>query len=93
ALEVVKMAPKDLEALDLLGNLYMAGRDFRAAAGQYRAALAVNPAYGRAQLGLGTALGAMNDFAGARKYLSLAANGLDAGVKAEAAELLGSLPR
>ncbi len=93
ALEVVKMAPKDLEALDLLGNLYMAGRDFQAAAGQYRAALAVNPAYGRAQLGLGTALGAMNDFVGARKYLSLAANGVDAGVKAEAAELLGSLPR
>jgi Flp pilus assembly protein TadD len=93
ALEVVKMAPKDLEALDLLGNLYMAGRDFRAAAGQYRAALVVNPAYGRALLGLGTALGAMNDFAGARKYLSLAANGVDAGVRAEAAELLGSLPR
>ena len=82
AMEVVKLSPKDLEGLDLVGNLQMAGRDFRAAAATYRTALAVNPSYGRAQLGLGTALGAMNDFVGARKYLLEAANGVDAAVKA-----------
>lgn len=51
------------------------------AAGQYRGALVVNPAYGRAQFGLGMALGA-------RKHLSMAASGAEAGVKAEAAEVL-----
>jgi Flp pilus assembly protein TadD len=92
AADLVKTEPKDLEALDLLGNLHMALRDFRSAAGQFRAALGVNPSFAKAKLGLGTALGAMNDFNGARKYLLEAANGSDSSIRSEAAELLRTLP-
>lgn len=92
AMEVVKLEPGNLEGRDLLGNLYMAVRNFREAASQYAEALRLNPAFARGQLGLGTALGALNDFSGARKFLTLAANSMDPAVKAEAAELLRSLP-
>ncbi len=89
----VQLDGKHLESLDLLASLQMAVRDFRAAADLYRRALAQSPAHPRALLGLGTALGAANDFRGARDYLTQAANSSDPAVQAEARELLGSLPR
>lgn len=93
AQKAVELDPKSLESLDLLANLHMATRNFRAAATTYRQALAVNSSFPRALLGLGTASGAMNDFASARNYLTQAANSSDPAVKGEAAALLQSLPR
>jgi Flp pilus assembly protein TadD len=70
----------------------MATRNFGAAANLYRQFAAFQPAPPRALLGLGTALGAMNDFRGARQALTRAAEGPDAAVAAEARELLRTLP-
>ncbi len=88
----VQLDPGNLNARDLLGNLYAATRDWRAAAEQYREAIRLDPEFGRGQLGLGTALGALNDLAGARLYLGKAAQSTDQGVRAEASELLRSIP-
>jgi len=92
AKEAVALAPANLTNADLLGNLYAAARQWREAAALYRGILKQNPNHPNAQLGLGTALGAMNDFAGARIYLAQAARSLDPAVRAEAEELLRSLP-
>ncbi len=92
ARKAVELEPSNLNAQDLLGNLYAATRNWRAAAEQYREAIRIDPESGRAQLGLGTALGALNDLAGARLYLGKAAQSPDAGVRAEASELLRSIP-
>lgn len=88
----VRLDGRDPAALDLLGSLYMATRNFGAAANLYRQFAAFQPAPPRALLGLGTALGAMNDFQGARQALTRAAEGPDAAVAAEARELLRTLP-
>ena len=92
AREAVALEPGNLNNRDLLGNLYAAGRQWREAVILYRETLKMNPGFPRAQLGLGTALGAMNDFAGARIYLTQAAQSADPAVRAEAAELLRTLP-
>ena len=93
AREAVQLDPANLQARDLLGNLYMAVRDFPAAAAEYRAAVQRDPQNGRALIGLGTALGAMNDWPGARRHLGQAAQSPDPAIRAEAVELLNSLPR
>lgn len=93
AKEAVALDPANLNQRDLLGNLYAAARQWREAVALYQETLRLNPAFPRAQLGLGTALGAMNDFRGARTYLTQAAQGADPAVRAEALELLQSLPR
>jgi len=93
ALQALQLDPKSLETLDLLGNLYMTTRSFRDAATTYRQALAINPTYPQAQLGLGTALGALNDFSGARMFLTQAASSTNPAISAESAELLRTLPR
>lgn len=92
AKEAVRLNPASLENRDLLGNLYAAARQWREAAATYREALKISPNFPRALLGLGTALGAMNDFSGARMYLTQAAQSADPATRAEAAELLRSLP-
>ena len=93
AREAVQLDPTNLPARDLLGNLYMALRDFPAAANEYRTALRRDPLNGRTLIGLGTALGAMNDWPGARRNLNQAAQSTDSAIRAEATELLNSLPR
>lgn len=93
AREAVQLDPANSGARDLLANLYMAVRDFGMAAATYRATLDREPQNGRALLGLGTALGAVSDFAGARRYFGQAAQSLDPAVRGEAMEMLGSLPR
>lgn len=93
ALAAVDLDPSNNGARDLLGNLYMAQRNFGAAAAAYQEALRRDPQFGRAQIGLGTALGAMNDWAGARRYLGQAAQSVDPAIRGEAVELLNSLPR
>ena len=92
ALEAVQLERNNLNFRDLVGNLYSATRDWRAAAQEYREALRVDPEFGRGQLGLGTALGALNDLPGARLYLGKAAQSSDPAVRAEASELLRSIP-
>jgi tetratricopeptide (TPR) repeat protein len=92
ALEASSLDPKNLQFLDLLANLHMATRNFREAANTYRQALAINPSFARAQLGLGTAFGAMNNFSAARQFLTQAANSNDVNVQAEAQQLLQTLP-
>lgn len=92
AQQAVALEPNNLNNRDLLGNLYAAARQWREAVILYRETLKLNPGFPRAQLGLGTALGAMNDFAGARIYLTQAAQSADPNVRAEAAELLRTLP-
>lgn len=93
ALEQATGAPRSVGSLELIGNLRMARREFRLAEGAFREGLKLEPGSGRLQVGLGTALGAMNDFSGARRFLTLAAQGTDAGAKAEASELLRTLPK
>ena len=88
----IQIEPNNLNYRDLLGNLYAATRNWRAAAQEYREALRLDPEFGRGQLGLGTALGALNDLPGARLYLGRAAQSSDTGVRAEASELLRSIP-
>ncbi|MBI2689249.1 MAG: tetratricopeptide repeat protein [Acidobacteria bacterium] len=92
AKESIALEPNNLNSRDLLGNLYAAARLWREAAVLYRETLKLNPSFPRAQLGLGTALGALNDFNGARLYLRQAAESPDPAVRAEAADLLRSLP-
>jgi tetratricopeptide (TPR) repeat protein len=92
AREAVRLERGNMNARDLLGNLYAAARQWREAAALYRETLQASPGFPRALLGLGTALGAMNDFAGARVYLQQAAQSADPAVRGEAMELLASLP-
>lgn len=92
AREAVHLDRSNLNFHDLVGNLYSAMRNWRAAAQEYQEALRVDPEFGRGQLGLGTALGALNDLSGARLYLSKAAQSSDPAVRAEASELLRSIP-
>ncbi|MBI1788855.1 MAG: hypothetical protein HYR60_15050, partial [Acidobacteria bacterium] len=54
-------------------------------------ALRAQPEFGRAQLGLGTALAALGDFTGARAHLGKAASNANPAVRQEAAELLQAL--
>jgi tetratricopeptide (TPR) repeat protein len=92
AKEAVRLEPSNMNARDLLGNLYAADRQWREAAALYRETLKASPGFPRALLGLGTALGALNDLPGARLYLQQAAQSADPAVRAEALELLASMP-
>lgn len=93
AQQALQLDAKDLNTYHLLGNLYMASRDFAAAESTYRRALKIDPEYPRALLGLGTALGALNNFSGARKFLEQAARSTDPAARSEAQELLSTLPK
>jgi tetratricopeptide (TPR) repeat protein len=88
----VKLNPSFAEAQEILGNLYARKGDWRAAAARYREALRVRPDFGRAHLGLGMALGAAGDLSGARTHLTQAAADPDTAVRAEALDLLRSIP-
>ncbi|MCW5977247.1 MAG: tetratricopeptide repeat protein [Bryobacteraceae bacterium] len=88
----VKLKPDFGEAQEILGNLYARKGDWARAVRPFREAVRVRPQFGRARLGLGMALAATGDVAGARAHLSQAASDPDAAVRADASELLRSIP-
>ena len=90
--EAVRLAPDFADAQTILGDLWSRRGNWRAAVTHYRHALQVDPNLGRAHLGLGTALGATHDLAGAREHLTQAARDPNPGIRQDAAELLRQLP-
>ena len=84
-------APDLAEAQETLGNLLARRGDWARATVCYRKALIANPQFGRAHLGLGTALAATRDIEGARAQLQQAAGDADPAIRQEAAELLKAL--
>jgi tetratricopeptide (TPR) repeat protein len=91
--EAVRLSPDFAEAQAILGDLYARRGAWQKAIPHYREALRVQPNSGRANLGLGTALAATRDAAGARPYLTRAAQDPSPEVKQEAQELLKQLPK
>ena len=87
----VKDSPQMAEAYESLGNLSGRRGDWRGAIVRYQKALASRPGFDRAQLGMGTALAALGDVAGARSYLGQAAASPDVSVRGEAEELLRAM--
>ncbi|MDX1981538.1 MAG: tetratricopeptide repeat protein [Bryobacteraceae bacterium] len=87
----IRVNPGFAQAREMLGNLYAIRGAWGEAAAQYREALKTAPGFGRAKLGLGTALVASGDAAGARRYLSEAAQDADPAVRQEAVDLLTRL--
>lgn len=86
------LEPNRLDPLLLLGQLHMATRNFPAAVSTYRRALALQPTHGPTLIALGTSLGASGDFRAARSILNQATNSPDPNIRAEATQLLGTLP-
>ena len=64
--QAVKLSPDFADARTILGDLFARRGAWPAAMACYREALRIKPDSGRAHLGLGTALGATGDPAGAR---------------------------
>jgi predicted CXXCH cytochrome family protein len=91
--EAVRLSPGNAVSRELLGNLLARRGDWRGAANEYRESLRIQPRYGRALLGLGTAMLATGQFAEARQRLTEAAAYGDASVQREARELLAEVPR
>ena len=79
------------EAHELLGGLYTRKKQWPEAAGEYTAALALNPGVARVQLRLGLALAAEGDKNGAAAHLREAAGSSDAAAAREAAEALRAM--
>ena len=91
--QAVKLSPDFADAQAILGDLYSRREQWSLAMPCYRAALRVKPDSGRAHLGLGTALAATRDAAGAREHLAQAAQDPNPEVRQEAQELLRQLPK
>ncbi len=89
--QVAALSPGMAEAHESLGNLKARKRDWQGAIRHYRDSLGAKPDFGPALLGMGIALGATGDFAGARSFLTRAAASPASDVKQEAADLLRSL--
>ena len=81
------------EAHQVLGDLLMGKGQAREAAAHFREVLRMKPDSGRAQLGMGVALAALGDKKGAVAYLGKASKDGDAGVRAQAAEVLRQMGR
>jgi predicted CXXCH cytochrome family protein len=79
------------DAHELLADLLMAKGQMRAALPHYREAVRIRPEFGQAELGLGTALAAVGDRAGARLHLQKAAADSDPSVRDQAAQALRTL--
>jgi tetratricopeptide (TPR) repeat protein len=90
--QAVKLSPEFAEARTILGDLYARRGAWQEAIPHYRKALRLKPDSGRAHLGLGTALGATHDLAGAREHLTKAAQDPNPEVQQEAQDLLRRLP-
>ncbi|MBM3734456.1 MAG: tetratricopeptide repeat protein [Acidobacteria bacterium] len=84
-------SPLAKHSFTALGNLSAANGGWTAAVRYYRQALVLDPALAAAHLGLGEALAASGDRAGARRHLEQALAGGDARVKEAAAESLKSI--
>ncbi len=84
----VQTNPSLAEAQELLGDLLLARDQAGAAADRYRQVLRLQPDSVRAHLGLGLALLATGDRAGARAHLEKAATSTDATIRTRAREAL-----
>jgi FimV-like protein len=86
-------APRMAEASEMLGNLRAARGAWPEAIARYREALRAKADFPRAHLGLGAALMATGDLAGARAHLTRASSAPDPPTRQEARDLLDRLSR
>jgi Flp pilus assembly protein TadD len=86
--EAVRLTPDFAEAQAILGDLYARRNDWVRATQCYREALRTQPQFGRAHLGLGTALLATRNLDGARTHLMQAAQDSNPAIRQEAMEML-----
>jgi tetratricopeptide (TPR) repeat protein len=91
--QAIRLKPDAAEARLDYGRLLVDRRELLAAIRQFEAAVRLQPDLWRAHFELAMALGQSGNAAAAREQLSIAANGSDPQVRAQALDVLQKLPR
>jgi FimV-like protein len=88
---VLRLNPRHLKSLDLLGNILDRKGMHAEAIGQFRRAVEIAPESGLANLDLGAALLRTGDIVSARPFLEKAADSGDSALSSEARKLLATI--